>query len=414
MSGLIDTLRDKETGRIFTDERAARIGAITGGPSRREQALGQLETIRSLRAEEQTQAQEMQQKVLSHVLNANLEALKEEADPSRREVLTKNISALSGSLGVDVSSVIGGIAPTPKNTTLSPGAQLIGPDGKVIAENPKPTSGYTLAPQAQRWENGKLVAENKNVRPVGSGSGITARKLNLAEENLRKVLKEEEGSDSMSSAVKIANAKIWYRKAAGEFSTSSAQKARESIETPLVALTKMDKAMFKIKNILDTNPEAATYTGDVANMFMGMAANAEALTSLMPGYRASDVELDIEGNDWRAKMVGMGIANRELQAVLFSIAIQNAVAEGMLQGRLTNKMLDLSLRQVGAGERNPAAIKARLREVRDKMVAAVGGAIDFQLDNYTGADQPAPFSADELTPEEKAELDAYRKAAARE
>lgn len=292
------------------------------------------------------------------------------------------------------------------NTALEVGQASGRLPAGLAAPPPAPRKTTTLSRGAQLRdeETGELIATNTNATPSTSRVGVQKQRLDRAIARKAAVDEETANDESLSSLMRQAMSEIDVGRAEQTFSASEAKSMRADLKKRGEALIRYDRSAKVALDVLDSSGASAGIAGNAANAFLGMASNMKSLASLIPG---ADPEIDLEPGRWIDQLTSLGVGNQELRSAMFSIALQDAVASGLANGRLSNQAIKLAMKNVAVEANTPTKIKAKLREVRARLKSNLRTALDFQLGEFSGLDAADPQSApstlkniDEMTLEE--------------
>jgi hypothetical protein len=233
----------------------------------------------------------------------------------------------------------------------------------------------------------------------GSKSAMRARALKRF--NVVKQSVDEGDPDSLSNMMRMAEASLDLAVAEGRLTPSGAENRRKGYKQVGSALTSFDSAADEALDILNDDKRAAASAaaGDLSRGFLSLSANVQSLASLIPGVSAN---VDLDEGRWSNQINDLAKDNAVLRSALFSIALSNAVAQGLANGRLTNKAIELAMEDVAANARSPAQIRNKLGEVRRRLATNLRRKLETELGNYSAYDKaeaPLSESGDEATEE---------------
>jgi len=246
----------------------------------------------------------------------------------------------------------------PKTTIIRPGSKVVDAAGNLVFENPKDPNSVRRSIGIERKE----ASEKEWVRVKG----------------------ETEGSNLRSDRILRARARIIFDANRFGLGPSYAREGLKDINSRFSNLDKFFHTYDAVSEILKDKPGAITTGGVAAGQLVSIVSNAKGLVDLIPGV---DPQIRLEYENYSKELLDLANGNQRISSAMYSLAMMNAMAEGLTTGRLSNFQIKQQMKNVGADAKNPQAIEAKLLEVGRRVDNALNRALDVHLESFTSANR---------------------------
>lgn len=347
-------------------------------------------------------AQKTNQQVQLKILDAHIQALgsgkytKEEAIP-----LVTNTLKLAQATGADVGDAWAFYVPkeAAQGFNLGPQQQRFNADGTLVAENKNQRAGAMVRPQvispgAQMVDaEGKVLAENKNPRfapprpAAQTRGGFQQQRMANTQAAYDEADQKYQKSGNLADLINLSNRRIDKRVGDGLGGVGEAGKLREKNNALVSGLQNYDGQYKKAIEILDKTPDVITVAGPAANAILAMGQNALGLVSLIPGV---DPNMSIKMEDFADELSATSLGNTNMRAILYNLAIQSAVANGLDKGGFNKQEIKDAIRNIGGTTTSPQGLRTRLKEVRSQLANSLKNHLNSSVDNYSGVSEADP------------------------
>lgn len=367
---------------------------------------------RKLNAEQE--AAKISRQMKTKILETSVEAYQRpDLNEDQRFRIGTDIAILGKDLGIDVSPFLNlpQEAPEAGPKTLSPGAQLVGADGKVIAENKnvRTQTGeferLAAIPPAERSPEQNARLQMLTTRPAArapAGRAPTPSALGKAEQELSslrqqaaakpedkalqaRVARQEKyveriagGVTSANSTVNAASADeaIARYESSGDLNdlldaasmrikadtTTTADKSKRlsAVRNQAASVKAFRSTAERLSETLQADPTVITDPAKLAGFANEAAANVRGAANLAIRAFGAKVDPELGMNPEKyGVMRQIQTGSREVKTMILNLALAAAAAQGLGEGRdLSNADVQRAIDQMGGGSRDPAVILA--------------------------------------------------------
>lgn len=246
---------------------------------------------------------------------------------------------------------------------------------------PRGTQAVRVDPETGKTE---VVHTNTNVKPPVRNASI--ERADFANEEANKIESKFGNDQSLSAQFQLTDAADLRKVGMGLMTPGNFGKRKEKREELAVNVVKFDHAAEAVDRILETNPAAATYAANVAQGLTTMVANIGGLTALIPGVDGQIGKF----SDYEEQLEDLGVKSAELRVSLFNIAMMDAVASGLAQGRMSKFALEKAIKNVAVDAREPSKIKAKVKEVGERMRKSLRARLEIGQGDYSSVERGEP------------------------
>lgn len=367
--------------------------AMSRNPRTRELAVSRIQANQEAEQEREEKAQLANQRAQEKILDAHLKVLQSGELPADRAApVIANVIKLSNALGMDLGDPMAFyvrpqqedikvgreiVRKTPEGSyenvytaqpnkvqnrpmSISPGGQLVSPEGEVLHENENPR----FAPPRPQRE---------------TPTGFKQTRQNNAAAAYEKSLAEDDGT--LGKKLSVAQRYIDKRLGDDMMGVGEAKELRSQLNVRTKALQDYDAQYSKAIKILEEKPDVITVAGPAANSILAMGQNALGLLSLLPNV---DPNMSVKMEDYADELSATSLGNTEMRSLLFSLALQNAVALGLEKNGLSAVEIENSIKDIGGRTTSPQGLKKRLKEVRARLANSLQSTLMNTIENYGG------------------------------
>lgn len=234
----------------------------------------------------------------------------------------------------------------------------------------------------------KILTTRAPQRP--SSAGFMQQRMAKAQSAYDEAEETYNKSKKLADLIPLANRKIDKRVGDGLGGVGEAAKLREKINSQATALKTFDQQNAKIDELLKKNPDVLTIGPDAANAIRVATTNIIGVYSSLFGNPEDAGKFNARIEEWAKELDDTALGKTEMRAALFSVAMQDAIANGLDRNGLTNDEFKRSLEDIGGSTTSARGLKIRLKEVRTRLANAFKANLESTVENYAGVSEPAP------------------------